>query len=163
VAIGPDVAFLDIGGKSEATIDIAELRDEEGDIEVEVGETIEALVVGTDGGLKLSRKLARGAAAKEHLGEAFRAGLPVEGRSRRRSRAATRSASRACAPSVRSRRWIFRRPPTRTSTSARSSTFRIIEYKEGGKNVILSRRRSFRRRRRPAPRRRASRSSPTRS
>jgi hypothetical protein len=38
-------------------------------------------------------------------------------------------------------------------------TFRIIEYKEGGKNVILSRRRSFRRRRRPAPRRRASRSS----
>src|SRR5262249_54411867 len=80
VALGPDVAFLDIGGKSEATIDIAELRDDEGDIEVEVGETIEALVVGTDGGLKLSRKLARGAAAKEHLGEAFRAGLPVEGK-----------------------------------------------------------------------------------
>jgi ribosomal protein S1 len=43
--LGPDVAFLDIGGKSEADDRHRELRDEEGDIEVEVGETIEALVM----------------------------------------------------------------------------------------------------------------------
>src|SRR5206468_6576372 len=75
-----EVAFLDIGGKSEATIDVGELKDEEGDIEVEVGETIEAVVVSTDGGLKVSRKIAKGAAAKEQLADAFRARLPVEGR-----------------------------------------------------------------------------------
>ena len=31
VAIGPEVAFVDVGGKGEATIEIAELKDAEGD------------------------------------------------------------------------------------------------------------------------------------
>src|SRR5215210_519224 len=62
VAIGPEVAFVDVGGKGEATIDISELKDEEGGLEVAVGDRIHAVVVSTAGGLTLSRKLARGAA-----------------------------------------------------------------------------------------------------
>src|SRR5215813_7941632 len=54
VAIGPEVAFVDVGGKGEATIDIAELKDEDGDIEVAVGERVQAIVVSTSGGLTLS-------------------------------------------------------------------------------------------------------------
>src|SRR5688572_25156627 len=80
VAIWPDVAFLDVGGKGEATIAIEELKDEEGDLEVQVGDRIEALVTSTAGGLTLSRKLARGAAGQRQLADAFRAGLPVEGK-----------------------------------------------------------------------------------
>ncbi|MGH9391817.1 MAG: S1 RNA-binding domain-containing protein, partial [Vicinamibacteria bacterium] len=80
VAIGPDVAFIDIGGKSEATIDVGELKDNEGDLDVEVGETIDAVVVSSADGLKLSRKLARGAADRYQIAEAFRSALPVEGR-----------------------------------------------------------------------------------
>ena len=38
------------------------------------------MVVSTEGGLKLSRKLARGAATDQQLEDAFRAGLPVEGK-----------------------------------------------------------------------------------
>ena len=34
VGIGPEVAFVDVGGKGEATIDVAELKDAEGDLEV---------------------------------------------------------------------------------------------------------------------------------
>ena len=44
VAIGPEVAFIDVGGKGEATIDVAELKDDEGDIEVAVGDRIQAVV-----------------------------------------------------------------------------------------------------------------------
>src|SRR5262252_6530141 len=77
VGIGPEVAFLDVGGKGEATIDVAELKDDEGDIEVAVGERIQAVVVSTSGGLVLSRRLARGAATARHLEEAYRTGLPV--------------------------------------------------------------------------------------
>ena len=40
----------------------------------------EAMVVSNDVGLTLSRKLARGAATLRKLEDAFRAGLPVEGR-----------------------------------------------------------------------------------
>jgi small subunit ribosomal protein S1 len=32
VAIGQDVAFVDVGGKGEATIEVAELKDADGDI-----------------------------------------------------------------------------------------------------------------------------------
>lgn len=40
VAIGPEVAFVDVGGKGEATIEVGELKDEDGDIEVPVGDRI---------------------------------------------------------------------------------------------------------------------------
>ena len=56
------MAFVDVGGKGEATIEIAELKDDDGDLEVAVGDRIQAMVVSTAGGLTLSRKLARGAA-----------------------------------------------------------------------------------------------------
>ena len=51
VAIGPEVAFVDVGGKGEATIEVGELKDEDGDIEVSVGDRIQAVVVSTAGGL----------------------------------------------------------------------------------------------------------------
>ena len=38
VAIGEESALVDVGGKSEAAIDIAELKDDEGRVEVNVGE-----------------------------------------------------------------------------------------------------------------------------
>src|ERR1700730_17474195 len=80
VAIGPEVAFVDVGGKGEATIEIAELKDAEGDLEVAVGDRIQATVLSTTGGVTLSRKLMRGAATARQLEDAYRAGLPVEGK-----------------------------------------------------------------------------------
>ena len=58
VAIGPAVAFVDVGGKGEATIEIGELRNAEGNLEVAAGDRIQAMVVSTVGGLTLSRTLA---------------------------------------------------------------------------------------------------------
>ena len=63
VAIGPEVAFVDVGGKGEAQIEIDELKDEAGALEVAVGDRIQAVVVSTAGGVTLSRRLARGAAS----------------------------------------------------------------------------------------------------
>ena len=47
VGIGPKVAFVDVGGKGEAEIDLTELKDADGDIEVSVGDRIQAMVVST--------------------------------------------------------------------------------------------------------------------
>src|SRR5438445_12029157 len=77
VAIGPEVAFVDIGGKGEATIEIDELKDAEGHLEVAVGDRVQAVVVSTVGGLTLSRRLRRGAATARQLEDAFHTGLPV--------------------------------------------------------------------------------------
>ena len=43
VAIGPEVAFVDVGGKGEATIGIDELKDADGVLDVAVGDRIQAM------------------------------------------------------------------------------------------------------------------------
>ncbi len=80
VGFGPKVAFVDVGGKSEAEIDLAELKDAEGDVEVSVGDRIQAVVVSTSGGIVLSRKGVRNAATQRELEDAFQAGVAVEGK-----------------------------------------------------------------------------------
>ena len=140
VVIRSDVAFLDVGGKSEVPIDIAELKDHEGDIEVEVGDTIEATIVSTEDGPKLSRKLARGAASAAQLGDAFRAGLPVEGRVEKAIKGGYEvriAGQRAFCP-------ISQIDIARTENPevhvGRVYTLKIIEYQDGGKNLVVSRR-----------------------
>ena len=80
VAIGEESALVDVGSKSEAEIDIDELTDDNGALEIKVGDRIQAMVVSTAGGLRLSRKLAFGAASARQLQDAFHSGLPVEGK-----------------------------------------------------------------------------------
>jgi small subunit ribosomal protein S1 len=139
VAIGPEVALVDVGGKSEAMIDVDELKGDEGDLEVAVGDRIQAMVVSTAGGLTLSRKLARRAATERQLEDAFQTGLPVEGKVERAVKGGydVRIArQRAFCPT--SQIDILRTDPS--AHEGRVYAFRIIEYKEGGKNLVVSRR-----------------------
>jgi small subunit ribosomal protein S1 len=78
--LGADTAFLTLGGKSEAMIDLAELKDDEGILRLGVGDEVEAHVVETGArGILLSRKLSKGAASISMLMEARNSGMPVEG------------------------------------------------------------------------------------
>ena len=139
VAIGPEVAFVNVGGKGEATIEIAELKDDEGNLEVAVGDRIQATVMSTVGGLTLSRKLARGAATARQLEDAFHARLPVEGKVEKAVKGGYEvriARQRAFCP-------FSQMDISRTEPSAHEGhvyQFRIIEYKEGGRNLVVSRR-----------------------
>ena len=139
VAIGPEVAFVDVGGKGEATIEIEELKDAAGNLEVVVGDRIQAMVVATSGGVRLSRRLARGAATDRQLEDAFRTGLPVEGKVEKAVKGGYEvriARQRAFCP-------FSQIDTVRADPSAHEGkvyAFRIIEYKEGGKNLVVSRR-----------------------
>jgi small subunit ribosomal protein S1 len=140
VSVGADVAFVDVGGKGEATIDIDELMDPDGDLDVQVGDIVRAVVVSTAGGLKLSHKLARAAASRQRMHDAFRAGLPVEGRVEKTIRGGYEvriGAQRAFCP-ISQIDLVFTTDPS--IHEAKVYTFRIIEYKEDGKNLVVSRR-----------------------
>ena len=140
VAIGPEVAFVNVGGKGEAMIAIDELKDADGDLEVVVGDRIQATVVSTTGGLTLSRKLARAAATAQQLEDAFRAGLPVEGKVEQVVKGGFEvriARQRAFCP-VSQIDTLRNTDPA--SHVGRVYTFRIVEFKEGGKNVVVSRR-----------------------
>jgi small subunit ribosomal protein S1 len=140
VTIGPEVALVDVGSKSEAAIEVSELKDDEGNLEVAIGDRIQATVVSTAGGLTLSRRLARGAATARQLEDAYRAGLPVEGKVERAIKGGYEvrvARQRAFCP-------FSQIDIVRTTDPAqhegRVYQFRIIEYKEGGKNLVVSRR-----------------------
>jgi small subunit ribosomal protein S1 len=139
VSIRPEVAFVDVGGKGEASIDIEELKDSDGNLEVAVGDRIQAVVVSTSGGLTLSRKLARGAATARQLEDAYQSGLPVEGKVERAVKGGfevTIARQRAFCP--------FSQIDTlRTEPAVHEGQvyeFRIIEFKNGGRDLVVSRR-----------------------
>jgi small subunit ribosomal protein S1 len=139
VSIGSEVALVDVGGKGEAAIDLAELKNDEGVLEVAVGDRIQAVVTSTAGGLTLSRRLARGAAAASQLEDAYRARLPVQGKVERAVKGGYEvrvAGQRAFCPISQ----IDTPHAEAVPHEGRTYTFRIIEFKEGGRNIVVSRR-----------------------
>jgi small subunit ribosomal protein S1 len=156
VGIGSKVAFVDIGGKGEAEIDIAELKDADGRIEASVGERITAIIVSTGGGITLSCRGVRNAATQRELEDAFRSGVAVEGKvvsankggfevRIARGPSAGSGSPRAESRGERAFCPLSQIDIIRTDDPnvhvGKTYAFRIIEYKNDGKDVVLSRRR----------------------
>jgi len=140
VAIGPKVALVNIGGKGEAEIDVAELKDADGDIDVNVGDRIQALVISTTGAIVLSRKGVRNATTQRELEDAFNAGQAVEGKVVQPVKGGYEvrvARERAFCP-------LSQIDVVRTEDPnvhvGKTYAFRVIEYKNGGRDVVLSRR-----------------------
>ena len=139
VAIGPEVALVDVGGKGEAVINVDELKNADGEIEVAVGDSIQAMVVSTAGGVTLSRRLAGAAASNQQFEDAFHSGLPVEGKVERQVKGGYEvrlGRNRAFCPISQ----IDVRGADASAHEGNVYQFRIIEYKDGGSNIVVSRR-----------------------
>jgi small subunit ribosomal protein S1 len=139
VAIGPEVALVDVGRKGEAVMDIAELKNANGEIEVKLGDRVQAIVVSTTGGLTVSRRLARAAASDRQVEVAFQSGLPVEGKVERAVKGGYEvriGRRRAFCPISQ----IDLRGADASAHEGHVYQFRIIEYKEGGSDLVVARR-----------------------
>jgi small subunit ribosomal protein S1 len=140
VAIGAEVALVDVGSKSEAAIDREELTGGDGQLEVAVGDRIQAMVVSTTGGLSISRRLALGAATARQLQDAFEAGLPVEGKVEGAVKGGYDvrvGRQRAFCPGS---QIDIARNTEPAQHEGRVYRFRIIDCRDEGRNVVLSRR-----------------------
>ncbi len=132
--------FVDILGKSEAVIDISEFRNGDGTASVVVGDTIHAYVVSTSGGeIHLTSGIGKSATSPALLEIAYRESIPVYG-------TVLASVKGGFSISVGGIRCFCPISQIDTRPSAdpnallhKSFLFRIIELKEKGKDVILSR------------------------
>ena len=80
ISIGKDAVFLDTGTKVDGVVDRAELFDEEGNLSLSEGDTVELYVVAMDEHeIRLSRAIS-GIGGLELLTDAFRNAIPVEGK-----------------------------------------------------------------------------------
>jgi small subunit ribosomal protein S1 len=140
VAVGPEVALVNVGSKGEASIAVGELANDDGAVEFKVGDRIQATIVSTQGGITLSRRLQRGAATRQQLEDAFRAGLPVEGKVESQIKggySVTIAQLRAFCPAS---QIDTARDTDPAAHLGRVLTFRIIEYGENGRKFVVSRR-----------------------
>ncbi len=144
VAIDQAAVFVDIGAKSEAMIERAELSDPDtGRTLVEIGDVIEARVVEVDGkaGCPVLRKGAiRGGEGFSALEEAVATGLPVEGKITAVNKGGydvQLGAVRAFCPIS---QMDLRPVADPTVLVGQRFAFRITRFEEGGRNVVVSRR-----------------------
>jgi small subunit ribosomal protein S1 len=140
VSIGDDWVFLDIGGKSEGTVPRDELLDEQGLLPVGVGDQVTAYVINMrEGEILLSVKMTS-AASEEAIRAAHRAGAPVEGLvagERKGGYTINLFGKTAFCPYSQ-----MDLPPGGTAADYvdKRLTFKITEYSDRGRNIVLSRR-----------------------
>jgi small subunit ribosomal protein S1 len=141
VKISADTVFIDLGGKSEGTANAVEFKDQDGTLTVQEGDEVELRVASVRGGIHLSKAIkARGAEAVEVLRDAFRNQIPVEGRVAAVNKGGFEveiSGLRAFCPISQMELRYCEKPEEHVGARYQ---FRILEIKERGKNIVVSRR-----------------------
>ncbi|MFP4031590.1 MAG: 30S ribosomal protein S1 [Thermodesulfobacteriota bacterium] len=140
ISIGMDSVFLNVGAKVDAAVDKAELLDEEGELSVQVGDTLELYVVSAgENEVRLSRALS-GEGGFQMLRDAYDARLPVEGRVVREIKGGfevTVMDKRAFCPVSQIDIKYVEKPEEYVGLTF---PFRIARFEERGRNIVLSRR-----------------------
>jgi small subunit ribosomal protein S1 len=142
VKISPEWIFIDLGGKSEGYLDRKEYLDPEGNLTVKEGETVNVFFLSSRNNEKLfTCKIGRGDAAKAYLEDAWRSGIPVEGRISKETKGGLEVVIagdvRAFCPFSQTG---LTRSENITEYIGKTLPFKIMEYAEQGRNVIISHR-----------------------
>jgi len=141
VKISKDTIFVDLGGKSEGFVDTQEFVDKEGTILVKEGQKIDLKVASLKDGIHLSKGMkVQGTEALEMLRDAQRNQIPVEGRVSGVKKGGLDidiSGIRAFCPLSQIDIQFCDKPEEHVG---KKHLFRIIEYKERGRNIVVSRR-----------------------
>ncbi|NLX20037.1 MAG: 30S ribosomal protein S1 [Desulfobulbus sp.] len=139
VGISGENIFLDIGQKSEGVINAFELCSQEGELTVTLGDRIQVFFLTDRGGEMLfTTRLGSGQTTSKELEEAFVSGIPVEGK-------ITEEVKGGFSVSVAGQRAFcpysqvdVRKVENPEDYLERTALFKIIEYGNQGRNIVLS-------------------------
>jgi small subunit ribosomal protein S1 len=142
VSISGDLVYIDLGGKSEGAVDLAEFTGKEGASSVRAGDEIDAFFVTVQDGVMKLTTLVGGysAGTLNSISDAFEADVPVSGEIRREIKGGFEvsvGGVRCFCP--------FSQIDLKGGREGgiylgRTFPFKIVEYGEEGKNIVLSRR-----------------------
>src|SRR5213080_4171773 len=143
IAVGAAAAFVSVGGKAEATIDLGEFRDPAtGEVQLHEGDEIEATVVddgARSGSIVLKRVAGRGGHVPGELEQAFAHGIAIEGLVTGENKGGYDvqiGSVRAFCPGSQ----IDRRRVEGARYVGERLRFRITKLEGSGRNVVVSRR-----------------------
>ena len=142
--ITKDWVFLDTGRKGEGVLDIKELTDADGNVGVKVGDKVTAWFISSrNNEMRFTTKLGAGgggAAGNAQLEEAYATGIPVDGVVEKEVKGGFEvkvAGSRAFCPFS---QMGLRRVDDSAALIGKHMSFRISEYAENGRNIVLSHR-----------------------
>jgi len=140
VKITPEWIFLALGGKSEGYLDRRELQDEEGNLSVKEGDRISAYFLSSKHNEKLfTTKVGSGEASQSFLEEAYQSGIPVEGLVEREIKGGFEI---KVAGNIRGfcpySQMGLQKVENSQDYVGKKLTFRIMEYGEKGRKLVLS-------------------------
>ncbi|WP_028578936.1 30S ribosomal protein S1 [Desulfogranum japonicum] len=137
--ISGENVFLDIGAKSEGVINKAELVDEEGNMQYAPGESIQVFLLSNRGGeLLFTTRIGSGQASLQEVEDAFQSGIPVQGKVTGEIKGGFSvdvAGSRAFCPYS---QMDIRRIERPEDYLEQTLAFRVIEFGNRGRNIILS-------------------------
>ncbi|MGA1875983.1 MAG: 30S ribosomal protein S1 [bacterium] len=141
VRISDEWIFVDLGGKSEGIIARSEFEDDTGTLKIAEGSEINAqFLYLQDGEIILTTRIGGARASRKQLEDAFHSHIPVEGHIIGEIKGGLEvkiAGVRAFCPSS---HMELRRGADLSKYIGKRLPFHILEYKEGGRNIILSRR-----------------------
>jgi small subunit ribosomal protein S1 len=142
VKITPEWIFIDLGSKSEGYLDGKEFLNGEGNLTVKEGDTIRAYFLSSRNNEKLfTTRIGRGDAGKAHLENAWRNGIPVEGKIIKETKGGIEVAMagdiRAFCPFSQTG---LPRSENISEYFGKILSFKITEYSDNGRNIVISHR-----------------------
>jgi small subunit ribosomal protein S1 len=141
VKITGEWIFLDLGGKGEGYLDKKEMMDEAGNLTVREGDTVRTYFVSSENNeMHFTAKIGTGPGKQSQLEDAWRNGIPVDGSVVKEMKGGFEikiaGSVRAFCPFS---QMGIRREEQQADFIGRSLSFKIIEYGEGGRNIVVSR------------------------
>ncbi len=140
-AISGDTVFLDLSAKSEGVLDANELKDKDGNLTVKEGDSIKAFFTGLKNGeMTFTTRISGEKADNSMLENAFKNHIPVEGSVEKEIKGGFEvkiGNARAFCPYS---QMGFRQKAEPSDFLGKHLTFMIMEYKDGGKNLLVSNR-----------------------
>jgi small subunit ribosomal protein S1 len=131
-------AFVDFGGRSEAVVDLQEFRDAAGELPFKVGDKVEAYVASLEGEIRLTRSIK--GSNKQAVRDAFDNGVPIDGKItgfNKGGLVVNLGGLRAFCPMSQIELGFCAEPE---SYAGKTESFKILELKNGGRNIVVSRR-----------------------
>jgi small subunit ribosomal protein S1 len=142
ISISVDSVYIDFPGKTEGRIDANEFKDDEGNIKIVVGDEVEAFFVSVRDGIRMMTTFIHGYPAKKLkvISDAHGAGVPVDGEVKRDVKGGFEISVcgiRCFCP--------FSQIDLKVDKSSKSYIgktypFMILEFRDEGRNIIVSRR-----------------------
>ncbi len=142
VKISAESIFLDLGGKSEGYLDRKELLDEEGNLSAKEGDVVEAYSLSANNNeLRFTTRISGGEAGRHYLEDAWQNGIPVDGVVEKEIKGGfdirIAGGLRGFCPFS---QMGLQRTGSSNDLIGQHLAFRISQYDENGRNIVLSNR-----------------------